>query len=91
MLARSRELAQQYLKEDFTHIFLEKKRMATPRAFAVAELVLGILIVLVSLLWCYVIPNLSFTSNWSISYEYWTIVALGVIVAIVAVAALAKK
>jgi hypothetical protein len=65
--------------------------MVASRAFAVAELVLGILVVLVSLLWCYVIPNLSFTSNWTITYEYWIIVALGVIIAIVAAVALAKK
>ena len=65
--------------------------MAASRAFAVAELFLGILVVLVSLLWCYVIPNWTFTSNWDLSYLYWIIVALGVIIAIVAAVALAKK
>ena len=65
--------------------------MAASKAFAVAELVLGILIVLVSLLWCYVIPNWSLTSNWTPTYLYWIIVALGAIIAIVAAAALAKK
>jgi hypothetical protein len=65
--------------------------MAVSKAFAIAELVLGILVVLVSLLWCYVIPTLSFTSNWSLTYEYWIIVALGLIIAIVAAAALAKE
>ena len=59
--------------------------MAKIKAFAGAELVLGILVVLVSLLWCYVIPTESLT------YLYWTIVALGVLIAIVAVAALATK
>jgi hypothetical protein len=84
-------IAQQDLKDDLHHIFLEKERMAASKAFAVVELVLGILVVLVSLLWCYVIPNWSVTSNWTITYEYWIIVALGVIIAIVAAAALAKK
>ena len=65
--------------------------MAASKAFAVAELILGILVILVSLLWCYVIPTWSFTSNWSLTYEYWIIVALGIIIAIVAAAALAKK
>jgi len=65
--------------------------MAASKAFAVAELLLGILVVLVSLLWCYVIPYWSFTSNWDLSYLYWIIVALGAIVAIVAAAALAKN
>ena len=65
--------------------------MAASKGFAVAELILGILVVLVSLLWCYVIPNLSFASNWNLTYEYWVIVALGVVIAIVAAAALAKK
>ena len=65
--------------------------MAASKAFAVAELLLGILVILVSLLWCYVIPYWSFTSNWDLSYLYWIIVALGVIVAIVAAAALAKN
>ena len=65
--------------------------MAASKAFAVAELILGILVVLISLLWCYVIPNLSFTSNWDLTYLYWIIVALGVIIAIVAAASLAKK
>lgn len=59
--------------------------MAATKAFAGAELVLGILIVLVSLLWCYVIPTESLT------YLYWIVVGLGVIIAIVAVAALASK
>jgi hypothetical protein len=70
---------------------LEKKRMAASKAFAVAELFLGILVILVSLLWCYVIPYWSFTSNWDLSYLYWIIVALGAIIAIVAAAALAKN
>ena len=65
--------------------------MAASKAFAVAELLLGILVVLVSLLWCYVIPYWSFTSNWDLSYLYWIIVALGAIIAIVAAAALAKN
>ena len=65
--------------------------MAASKAFAIAELLLGILVVLVSLLWCYVIPYWSFTSNWDLSYLYWITVALGVIIAIVAAAALAKK
>ena len=55
------------------------------KAFAAAELVLGILVVLVSLLWCYVIPKESLT------YLYWIVVALGVIIIIVAAAALATK
>ncbi len=84
-------IAQQYLKDYFHPIFLEKKRMVASKSFAVAELVLGILVMLVSLLWCYVIPNWSLTSNWSFSYEYWIIVALGVIIVIVAAVALAKK
>ena len=65
--------------------------MASSKGFAVAELILGILVVLVSLLWCYVIPNLSYTANWNLTYEYWIIVALGALIAIVAAAALAKK
>ena len=65
--------------------------MAASKTFAVAELVLGILIVLISLLWCYVIPNLSVTSNWGLDYLYWIIVALGAIIAIVAAVALVKK
>ena len=65
--------------------------MAASKAFAGIELILGILVVLVSLLWCYVIPNWSLTSNWNLSYLYWIIVALGVIIAIVAAVALAKK
>ena len=40
--------------------------MAASKAFAVAELLLGILVVLVSLLWCYVIPSWSLTSNWDL-------------------------
>jgi hypothetical protein len=84
-------IAQQDLKDDFIYIFLEKERMAASRAFAVAELVLGILVILVSLLWCYVIPYWSVTSNWSITYQFWIIVALGVIIAIVAAVALAKN
>jgi hypothetical protein len=75
----------------FTIFLWSKRRMAASKAFAVAELVLGILVILVSLLWCYVVPYWNFTSNWSISYEYWIIVALGVLIAIVAAAALAKK
>ncbi|HEX7482709.1 MAG TPA: hypothetical protein VF350_04515 [Candidatus Bathyarchaeia archaeon] len=65
--------------------------MAASKAFAVAELLLGILVVLISLLWCYIIPYWSFTSNWSLTYLYWIIIALGVIIAIVAAAALVKK
>jgi hypothetical protein len=65
--------------------------MAASKAFAVAELLLGILVVLISLLWCYVIPNLSFTANWGLDYLYWIIVALGVIIAVVAAVALAKN
>ena len=65
--------------------------MAASKAFAVAELLLGILVVLVSLLWCYVIPYWSFTSNWDLSYLYWIIIGLGAIIAIVAAAALAKN
>jgi hypothetical protein len=65
--------------------------MAASKAFAVAELLLGILVVLVSLLWCYVIPNLSFAANWGLDYLYWIIVALGVIIAIVAAVALVKN
>ncbi|MGA2683042.1 MAG: hypothetical protein ABSF44_14725 [Candidatus Bathyarchaeia archaeon] len=59
--------------------------MAANKAFAGAELFLGILVVLVSLLWCYVIPKESIT------YLYWTVIGLGVIIAIVAAAALAQK
>jgi hypothetical protein len=65
--------------------------MAASKAFAVAELLLGILVILVSLLWCYIIPYWSFTSNWDLSYLYWIIVALGALIAIVAAAALAKN
>jgi len=65
--------------------------MAASKAFAVAELLLGILVVLISLLWCYVIPNLSFAANWGLDYLYWIIVALGVIIAIVAAVALEKN
>ena len=65
--------------------------MAASKAFAVAELLLGILVVLVSLLWCYVIPSWSFTSNWDLSYLYWIIIGLGAIIAIVAAVALAKN
>ena len=64
--------------------YLEKK-MVTMKAFAGAELGLGILIVLISLAWCYVIPKESLT------YLYWAIIGLGVIVIIVAAAALGTK
>jgi hypothetical protein len=64
--------------------------MAASKAFAGAELLLGILIVLISLLWCYVIPNWSVTASWSLTYLYWIIVALGAIIAIVAAVALVK-
>jgi hypothetical protein len=49
------------------------------------EIVLGIVLVLVSLLWCYVVPHASLT------YLYWIVVALGIIVIIVAALALAIK
>jgi len=61
------------------------EKMVTMKSFAGAELGLGILIVLVSLAWCYVIPKESIT------YLYWAVIGLGVIVIIVAAAALATK
>jgi hypothetical protein len=64
---------------------LEKKRMAASKAFAGAELVLGILVILVSLLWCYVLPD------WSLTYLYWIIIGLGALIAIVAAVALARN
>ncbi len=71
--------------KDKCHLCYLGKKMATMKAFAGAELGLGILIVLVSLVWCYVIPKESIT------YLYWAVVGLGVIVIIVAAAALATK
>ncbi len=59
--------------------------MAASKAFAGAELVLGILVILVSLLWCYVLPD------WDLTYLYWIIIGLGAIIAIVAAVALAKN
>jgi hypothetical protein len=59
--------------------------MAASKAFAGAELFLGILVILVSLLWCYVLPD------WDLTYLYWIIVGLGAIIAIVAAVALAKN
>jgi uncharacterized membrane protein len=72
------------LKDIRTICYLRKK-MVTMKAFAGAELGLGILIVLISLAWCYVIPKESIT------YLYWAVIGLGVIVIIVAAAALATK
>jgi uncharacterized membrane protein HdeD (DUF308 family) len=59
--------------------------MVATKAFAWTEVVLGILLVLVSLLWCYVVPTASLT------YLYWIQIALAVLVVIVAALALATK
>jgi hypothetical protein len=64
---------------------LEKKRVAASKAFAGAELFLGILVILVSLLWCYVVPD------WSLTYLYWIIIGLGALIAVVAAVALARN
>jgi hypothetical protein len=59
--------------------------MAASKAFAGAELVLGILVILFSLLWCYVLPT------WDLTYLYWIIIGLGALIAIVAAVALARN
>jgi hypothetical protein len=59
--------------------------MIATKTFAWAEIVLGILLVLVSLLWCYVVPTAS------LAYLCLIVIALGVIVLIVAALALATK
>lgn len=59
--------------------------MAASKAFAGAELFLGILVILVSLLWCYVVPD------WSLTYLYWIIIGLGALIAVVAAVALARN
>ena len=59
--------------------------MASIKTFAGAEIVLGVLVILVSLLWCYVVPHMSLT------YLYWIVIALGILVVIVGAAAAASK
>ena len=59
--------------------------MASIKVFAWTEMLLGIVLVLVSLLWCYVFPHAK------LAYLYWIVVAVGIIVIIVAALALAIK
>lgn len=59
--------------------------MAATKTFAWAEVILGILLILVPLLWCFVVPTAT------LAYLYWIEVALGVIVLIVAALALITK
>jgi uncharacterized membrane protein len=55
------------------------------KTFAWAELILGILAILVPLTWCYVLPEAD------VNYLVWTMVGIAVIIVIVAVLALMKK
>jgi uncharacterized membrane protein HdeD (DUF308 family) len=59
--------------------------MVATKSFAWTESVLGILLILVSLLWCFVVPTAS------LAYLYWIQIALAVIVVIVAALALTTK
>ncbi len=59
--------------------------MVERKTFAWTEVILGILIILVPLVWCYIVPNTS------ASYLVWLEVAFGVIVLIVAALRLMTK
>ena len=59
--------------------------MVSVKTFAAIELVLGILVVIIPSLWCYIIPTMD------VNLMVWTEVALGAIIAIVAALALATK
>jgi hypothetical protein len=59
--------------------------LVSVKTFAAIGLVLGILVVIIPLLWCYIIPTMD------VNLMVWTEVALGAIIAIVAALALATK
>jgi hypothetical protein len=56
-----------------------------------AEIILGILLILVPLLWLYAIPYVVPVSSMRVSYLAWTEVALGAMVLIVATWTLKKN
>jgi len=59
--------------------------MPANKIFAWIELVLGLVLVVVSLLWCTAFPHAS------VAYLFWIFVAIGLLVIIVAALALAMK